>query len=152
MTLGFVDAEGGGGAPPGRDDGPLAIGASCRKGVGPFGSLPGGFIAGPLFAPPPTLNLAPLFGSLGIPPANSPPNPMGPPPPTGAASSWDPFHWLGKSEWLLLDLAATVANFPGPGIGGPPGPGPDGLGLPREGALLSFVWTFFNFAPLKLLI
>lgn len=148
-----MDDEGGGGAPPGLEDGPFIAGDSFLKFTGPLGERPGGLkaAAGP-FGPPPTLNLAPpLFGNLGIPPANNPPRPTGAPPPTGP-SSCEPLHWLGISEWALLVRPATVANFPGPGGGGPPPIGPAGFLPPINGELLSLVSTFFNFAPLKLFI
>lgn len=50
LNLGFVDDEGGGGAPPGLEDGPFIAGDSFLKFTGPFGERPGGLkaAAGPI--------------------------------------------------------------------------------------------------------
>lgn len=85
---------------------------------GEGGLKPGGFIAGPLAPPVPSLLLSPADLSLGIPPAKRPPRP-----PEGAPIELPPPPLLLPLP--ELDLPAATC-----------------------GALRSFVSTFFNFAPL----
>lgn len=137
LDEGLFWVRGGGGGPPPVLEGPL--------GTGPFDS----FVRCGIFTPP-------FVGfSLGIPPANKPPRPIGAPPPPmelpDSLSSWLRFHEFGMFlSWApLLGRAATVLNLPPPppeGMGMPPPP--DGfLVFPTTGALLSLVTVFFNFAP-----
>lgn len=89
FNFGLVDAEGGGGGPPGLADGPFIDGDSFLIFPGPFEKSAVGLkgVDGPLGPPPPPPpNLAPLFGNLGIPPANRPPRPIGAPPTAGPSS------------------------------------------------------------------